>query len=113
MAASRFRGKISRQVANGRQDDFGASGTQPCRRGEGSEHADGAHVGSPGHLDVFRRIADIDGFFGESAQALQGKLERRGIGLSPARIVTANADSKIGSQSEVAELLSDTPAAAT
>jgi hypothetical protein len=100
-------------VANGRQHHFGPGSTQPRRRREWSEHANGSHTGSPGHLDVFGRVSDIDGFLGKSAQPFQGQSERRGVGLSSARIVGANTDAEVAPQAEVAKLLSDAPAAAT
>jgi hypothetical protein len=76
------------------------------------ENADNRHAGAPSHLDVLRRISDIDARAGLQTKLLNGELKLKGMGLAAGHPVTEDAHRKKRVQSKCADLGANTQATA-
>ena len=62
------------EFVDGIEKEIGFGGAEAFFRGEGAEDGDGgADAGAAGHLEVFGRVADVDGFCRAKSHVAKGE----------------------------------------
>jgi hypothetical protein len=90
---------------DGFEEDVGFGGAESLFGGKRAEDGDsGAYAGATRHLQVFRRVTDIDTFCWTQRHVAKCEAKRRGMGFAQSCIAATDAGSELVPQAELAQL---------
>ncbi len=96
------------ELGDGIEEEVGFGGAEAGFGGERAEDGDGgADTGAAGHLEVFWRVADVDGFAGAKAHVAKGETQRGGMRFAEAGIAAADAGGEVVPEAKITELAVD------
>src|SRR5258708_39728587 len=96
------------ELGDGIEEEVGVGGAKARFGGERAEDGDGgADAGAAGHLEVFRGVADVDGFAGAKAHVTEGEAQRGGVRFAEASIAAADASGEVIPEAKITELAVD------
>src|SRR5258707_4847497 len=93
------------ELCDGIEEDVGFCGAKAFFGGEGAEDGDGgADADAASHLQVFWRVAYVNGLGGRQAHVAQRQAKRCGMGFAETGIAAANACGEVIPEIEFAQL---------
>jgi|SRR6266404_3149884 len=96
------------ELGDGLEEEVGLGGAEAGFGGERAEDGDGGtDTGAAGHLKVFWRVADVDGFAGAEIHVTEGEAQRGGMWFAEASIAAADAGGEVIPEAKITELAVD------
>ena len=103
--------KRRRKFGDGLEKKVGFGRTKTLFRGKGTENGDGgANACAAGHLQIFRRVAYVDGVGGAEAHQAKSEAQRGGMRFAKASITAADESGEAVPDFEFAQLAVNTVA---